>query len=797
METVEQVEPGTLDEGFPFGRRLSFELLAAAWEKTATDSADPAIQALAEEVCRRYEATPDLHGPIDDRDVLERHADLVQLLLRIVLPLSPDNEGCFAAILPLRYESVFQTPAFAAIGLTTPESFYGTDPDEAKSLLEDAVMRAYQFILRACYDVQTPLDYSTVTSVRDPQTRLDRYYRINQDLRFMTAVRTGGPDTLEPADVQRLLNQPTNRALWEELLPPEHFELQGLVLLNAVDITDKEALARLRQSLIVQGSPVENTILPAVTRHLSTLLQDCRLRLGLVVREKLRGAPFFRLTENSVTTSLAMIHSGEALPALYRRAARGHEPVVVPDLEAEQGVFESTLFEDGWRSLMIVPLHDANQDIGLLEIASRNTVGSVSKVLPILTAVQEAVSSAFGRYAHAFEMQIETTIKEHYTSLHPAVEWRFREAALRLLLRNTPDRPFPGMMRSESIIFRDVYGLYGLSDIRDSSTRQLEAVRADLRKQINLAVQVLEAAIARRPMPALQELVYHLHVLEREIDDPEKNVQTTVQDVLQQEVESLFPEISLYGDAVRRAITVYRNAVDPATGFIYEQRRRFDGALTKLTSMLADHLDWAQVEAQRIVPHYFQRYKSDGVDHNLYAGSSMLQSGSFSSTHLRSLRLWQLKTMCTAGRLAVEMKRELDEPLDVAHLILVQSEPFTIRFRQDEKRFDVDGAYNARYEITKKRIDKAFLADGKERLTQAGTISVVYTHPSERDEYMRYHAFLASEGLLTPEVKDVVLEPLAGTGVLRALRLSIPSPEAMEPEQPADHEDSELAVPAR
>ncbi len=29
----------------------------------------------------------------------------------------------------------------------------------------------------------------------------------------------------------------------------------------------------------------------------------------------------------------------------------------------------------------------------------------------------------------------------------------------------------------------------------------------------------------------------------------------------------------------------------------------------------------------------------------------------------------------------------------------------------DEKRFDVDGAYNARYEIVKKRIDKAYVKE--------------------------------------------------------------------------------------
>ena len=53
--------------------------------------------------------------------------------------------------------------------------------------------------------------------------------------------------------------------------------------------------------------------------------------------------------------------------------------------------------------------------------------------------------------------------------------------------------------------------------------------------------------------------------------------------------------------------------------------------------------------------------------------------------------------------------------LETAHLVLVQSTPLSIRFRDDEKQFDVDGAYNARYEIVKKRIDKATVKETGER----------------------------------------------------------------------------------
>ena len=63
--------------------------------------------------------------------------------------------------------------------------------------------------------------------------------------------------------------------------------------------------------------------------------------------------------------------------------------------------------------------------------------------------------------------------------------------------------------------------------------------------------------------------------------------------------------------------------------------------------------------------------------------------------------------MCEMENVAYTLRNFMNHDLRVASLILVHSNPLAIRFRMDEKQFDVDGAYNIRYEIIKKRIDKA------------------------------------------------------------------------------------------
>jgi hypothetical protein len=112
-------------------------------------------------------------------------------------------------------------------------------------------------------------------------------------------------------------------------------------------------------------------------------------------------------------------------------------------------------------------------------------------------------------------------------------------------------------------------------------------------------------------------------------------------------------------------------------------------------------------------------------------------------------------------------------PLQTTHLILVQHAPLSIRFRFDEKRFDVDGAYDIRYEIVKKRIDKALVRGSSERVTQPGKIAIVYSQPDEAAEYRTYIEYLQHLGYLSNEVEDLELGELQGVHGLRALRVSV------------------------
>jgi hypothetical protein len=364
-------------------------------------------------------------------------------------------------------------------------------------------------------------------------------------------------------------------------------------------------------------------------------------------------------------------------------------------------------------------------------------------------------------------------IKEKCTAIHPVVEWRFRKAVLNSLERSETDGE-AGDGEMEPIVFRDVYPLYALSDIRGSSTHRAWAIQADLLAQLGLARDVLQAAFRARPMPILDQL---RHKVERHADAAELSLRTGDEAgliaFLRTEIESLFDHLEGYGSEVRSRIEAYRAAIDPQLGAVVTKRRGFEESVTLLNETVSSYLDLEERAAQDVCPHYFEKQRTDGVDYSIYAGASLLEDDGFTPLHLKNLRLWQLMVACGIAVRAERVKPRLPEPIEITNLILVQHAPLAIRFRFDEKRFDVDGAYNVRYEIMKKRIDKAIVRGTTERLTQPGKIAIVYSQAAEATEYRDYIAYLQSVGYLLGDVESLELEELQGVLGLRALRVAV------------------------
>jgi hypothetical protein len=422
------------------------------------------------------------------------------------------------------------------------------------------------------------------------------------------------------------------------------------------------------------------------------------------------------------------------------------------------------------QSIILIPIKATNNgDLALLEIASPrayelNSI-NINKLKDIIPVFEAAVK----RTSEERQNVLEATIQENYTSIHSAVKWRFYEAVEKY---HTVSQTHENAKLDE-IIFQDVYPLFGQSDIKGSSDARNKAIKEDLTTQLTLAISVLKDACKTEKLPIYKELMFRVSSY---LNDVKKGLnagdEISILDFLSREIYPVFSHIKEINNKLSQKVNIYMNRLDNNLNVVYEKRKEYENNVTILNDKLAKFLDSKQKEAQEMFPHYFERYKTDGVEYNMYIGQSITNSKTFNNLYLYNLRLWQLQITCEMENIAFYEHQKMKNDLRVASLILVHSNAMAIKFRMDEKQFDVDGAYNIRYEIIKKRIDKANIKGTEDRLTIPGKIAIVYSQEKDALEYTKYISYLQSKNLIG-KVEYLELEDLQGVSGLKALRVEV------------------------
>jgi hypothetical protein len=746
----------------PFRRILSLDRLIAYWEKERRENAG-GTALMAEHVLAGLERAPELRGPIEDFSVLERHATLINALMSAVFPIGLRNHAFSMAAYPVELRPFYVTPRFRRelVGETglLGEMETGDLPLETLMMIFGSLG-----ILRRVYGVHFPFEKAVHLRTDDSSTGLTRYYQMRTHLDFVEVRVYGTLPELSP-EVEHLRTRVTDLELWRRILPPESFAYYGFMVCDALEVTEEVCLSHLKQELVSKDPLTTPERLLKIQSNLRSLLAIPDLYMTIA---GIQADEAFLITPCVGRVRKLDLDEQERLELNEFLGCRScDQACVVSDLDTEHD-YSSPFFDKlrgmGYRSIMLAPFGEADEKRGILALASHQCgiLDSLAqlRVAPILPLL----SVAMGRTTESTRNRVQAIMKEQFTAIHPAIEWRFQAAAMRYLADEV----------LEDVVFPEVYPLFGASDIRSSSTTRNHAIQTDLLEQLELADRVLQAAYRVQALPYIDQLRYRLKGWVEELTPGlHSGSETRIIEFLKQEIEPIFGRLERFDVSVLSAAEHYRAQLDPQLGFLYRHRRRFEESVSRIRERITDIICERQEEAQKAFPHYFEMYKTDGVDHTMYLGPSTVPDGHFDRLYLRNLRLWQLLVMVEVARETRNLVSELPVPLETAHLILAQDSPLSIRFHIDEKQFNVDGAYNARYEIIKKRLDKAEVEGTGERATQPGKVTVVYSHPREATEYREYFEYLRDAGQVEPELEELSLGPLQGVQGLKALRVTV------------------------
>jgi len=737
--------------------------------------ADVSCAAMLDEILGYIKAKPELGDPIEDLSILEPHWNLIGKLMTAVFPAAFWESEVVGALVPFTLRPVFVSPLFERLLLNQDGSFRGHLNIDMDAFARARLIRFYLLILRRCYGIQKDLDYPLIQIVEDPETGLERHFRFKPNLSFVDVHPIGELRKLSDRDLSTILEHLGEPEIVRQILPYEEFEFRGFTVIQALDVTESEVISYLERSLIDRESVFSPTAFSSLQQKLRTFFKIPDLVAGMAA---IKGDQVLLLNAGCQIACECIFAGSVHVPtvefrgSIFEKAVQQGSMLRIRDLSEMENLtkVELEFVRAGIRAFLVAPLYYQGEAIGVLNLGSM-TLGRLGpeeelragQIIPVF-------SMALNRALDELENRVQAIIKEKCTAVHPSVEWMFRENVFAHL-----ERLYNGeSSEMEPVVFRDVFPFYAAADIRGSSEARNRAIQEDTAEHLRLGLAAIDGALEIRPLDIFRELAHRLRsTLQSVSKGMGSGDEVSAIYLLRKDVEPLFPFIRGFSPAVSDAVDAYSAAMDPVLGTVYCKRKDFEESVARLNDRIAAYLDREESAMQSVFPHYFNKHQTDGLDYLIYLGPSMVEKGGFNELYLKNMRLWQIIVSCGIAWQADRIKGSLKIPLELTHIILVNNSPMSIRFRFDEKRFDVDGAYDVGHEIVRSRIDKATVKGGDERLTQPGKIAIVYSRIQEAEEMRRHVEFLSGQGFLLDDLESLELGELPGVQGLKALRVSV------------------------
>jgi hypothetical protein len=332
-----------------------------------------------------------------------------------------------------------------------------------------------------------------------------------------------------------------------------------------------------------------------------------------------------------------------------------------------------------------------------------------------------------------------------------------------------------GIMKKEkNVVFDNVFPLYGAIDIRNSSVERSHAIQKDLKEHLLLIDETLHRLNSVVQLPLLEGLEFKNEILRKSIEEHmTAEDEIRINEFLTQEVAPIFTHLQKNEKQSCELTDDYFNIVNNNDSRVYRYRQEYEESVSKINEAVSAFLEKEEERIQRSYPHYFEKYRTDGLEYNIYIGQSISPHNPFNLLYLKNIRLWQLTSMAEAARITHLLLPFAESSIANHAAHSYSQQPISISFRKDERKFDVEGSYNIRYEVIKKRLDKVRIKGTEERLTQPGKIAIVYSNQKEVPEYLEYIEFLKNKNILKPNVEFLELEELQGVTGMKALRVDI------------------------
>lgn len=707
---------------------------------------------------------------------LVKYKDTLELIFTILTPLMANEKDLYWALsTPVPDQIFFSTDAFHEFFTQhrKEKELYNTK-EESKE--KEQLQFIYRMILERFYNYTSILSNEILYAYTNPETHLTKFYNINADTQFVDIKFDGKLPELNFELIAAQMQEGNEIELLQELIPLSKFKFDGFTVISLTDVTLQHAIDGIRDALV--NHTYQNEAYEHVIQALKTLAGNGHIEFGLLPFLVVNGKFVF---DNELTSQSILLDSGkknnleeETFYALVDEYKNNPRPVFFNNLDEEKIAkfpFLDVLKKNNVKSYSFIPIFYNNELAGIMEIYSAQNLIVDDKFLAKFHSALPLLGQLLQYRIEEFNTKMDAVLKDKFTALQPSVQWKFNQVVWDYIKQGKGKKK---NIQIETVTFKQLYPLFGAIDIRNSTVERNYALKEDLKVQLIKLSETLEDLRTIIRLDLIDKILFNCKDWIQRVDDfISSSEEALLNEFLELEVYPMLKHIEKGHPATSDIIQAYFESIDPKTGIAFQNRRTLETSMQFINTSVSEYLEEAQQTLQQSYPCYFAKFRTDGVEYDIYIGQDIAPDIPFDLLYLKNIRLWQLTAMVEVARLTNSLVSQMPRALLTTQLIFIHSNPIDISFRNDERRFDVEGAYNIRYEVVKKRIDKVLVKGTDERLTQPGKIALVYFNAYEANEYIEYIKYLQQQGFLQDDLEMLELDELQGVSGLKALRVGV------------------------
>lgn len=383
---------------------------------------------------------PFLLQPIDSFEVFKGHERFVELLFAGLMPKA-DWSRDFVAVAPpfCNAPTLLCTEPYSEL-VSPKNKFDLLQPAVGRKAFDLRLLYIYKAVLRKFYGLDLTLEHPVIASCLNLESGLTRYFKLIGDTRFVEIEHVGEPPEIDSNEITRLLDQPFDPDAWSRILPIDQFMFKGITILRLVDVTSEEATNRLHYELLNNSYAAEADWLKAIQSELRNIFRLPGLRLGIAT---IQGNGELNFTSPRPLWNSLFLRELPGEPrllyrgSLYEQVIRDGKTFILEDLRDASVAYDALLRDEmltaGFHNMYAAPLFHEDRVIGMLEMLNPDPKGLNGLSLFKINQLKPLFTSALKRHAEEFENRVEAVMLEEFTSIHPKIQWKFREAASRSL----------------------------------------------------------------------------------------------------------------------------------------------------------------------------------------------------------------------------------------------------------------------------------------------------------------------------------------------------------------------------